>query len=57
MEPKVTRLDGVRAFHAGRKAGQAGRPVSACPYDAAGDTAEQWKTKAWLTGRRAGAEG
>lgn len=47
------RVDGVRAFHAGRAAQAKGLAVTACPYDAnSTDPAEYLRLMAWIRGWR-----
>lgn len=46
----VGRAELVRILRSGRKAGQAGRPATACPYSPAGDRDERLRAAAWVRG-------
>lgn len=44
------RAQAGRDLAAGYRAGAAGEPVTACPFDPAGDPAEQLRVAAWMRG-------
>lgn len=46
----VNRLEVARDMAAGYRAGKAGEPVTACPFDPAGEPTEQFRVAAWMRG-------
>lgn len=50
----LSRTGAVAATLAGSRAGLAGKPISVCPYDTAGDREQRWLTRWWVKGYRSG---
>lgn len=54
-DQRISRLNAVRALHAGIDARQANQPVTACPFQVNGALAQQFLAHWWVKGwRRAG---